>query len=96
MGPFLSNSNPVPRLPLRLPKICVAVVGRDPVEMVEKAEVVVRDNPFVEFRLDYLPRPALALPRIKRFAELHPHAFSIATCRRVASGGKFRDYHFLP
>lgn len=90
MGPFLTNSNPVPRLPLRLPKICVAVVGKDPVEMVEKAEVVVRDNPFVEFRLDYLPRPALALPRIKRFAELHPHAFSIATCRRVASGGKFR------
>ena len=81
----------VPRLlPLRLPKVCVAVTGRDATEMVEKAEALVRDNPFVEFRLDYLPKPGLALPKLKKFAEFHPHVVSIATCRRVASGGKFR------
>jgi 3-dehydroquinate dehydratase/shikimate dehydrogenase len=76
--------------PLRLPRVCVAVTGTDPVEMVEKAEALVRDNTFLEFRLDYLSRPALALARIKQFTEYHPHVSTIATCRRVASGGKFR------
>jgi 3-dehydroquinate dehydratase/shikimate dehydrogenase len=81
----------VPRLlPLRLPKVCVAVTGRDGNEMVEKAEALVRDNPFIEFRLDYLSKPAVALPKIRKFTEFHPHVVSIATCRRVASGGKFR------
>ena len=77
-------------LQLRLPKVCVAVIGASADEMVEKAEAISRDNPFVEFRLDYLARPGLALPRIKHFLESHPHVTAIATCRRVASGGKFR------
>jgi 3-dehydroquinate dehydratase / shikimate dehydrogenase len=76
--------------PLRLPRVCVAVTGSDPVEMVEKAEALVRDNTFLEFRLDYLSRPVLALARIKQFTEYHPHISTIATCRRVANGGKFR------
>jgi 3-dehydroquinate dehydratase/shikimate dehydrogenase len=76
--------------PLRLPRVCVAVTASDPVEMVEKAEALVRDNTFLEFRLDYLTRPALALARIKQFTEYHPHVSTIATCRRVANGGKFR------
>jgi len=58
--------------------------------MVDKAEALARDNPFLEFRLDYLPRPALALAKIKRFLEMHPYVMAIATCRRVANGGKFR------
>src|SRR6267378_4105486 len=77
-------------LPLRLPRVCVAVTGSDAAELLEKAESLVRDNPFLEFRLDYLPRPGLALPKIKRFFEMFPHAVVIATCRRLASGGKFR------
>lgn len=87
------NSAPTyaPRLlPLRLPRVCVAVIGSDPNEMAEKAEALVRDNSFLEFRLDYLSKPGLALPRIKRFMEAHPGTVAIATCRRVASGGKFR------
>jgi 3-dehydroquinate dehydratase/shikimate dehydrogenase len=87
------NSSPpyAPRLlPLRLPRVCVAVIGSDPNEMGEKAELLVRDNPFLEFRLDYLSKPGLALPKIKRFLESHPGTCVIATCRRVASGGKFR------
>lgn len=74
----------------RLPRVCVAVTGTDAAEMVEKAEALIHDNPFIEFRLDYLSHPALALPKIKRFTEYHPHATVIATCRRVASDGKFR------
>ena len=87
------NSAPpyAPRLlPLRLPRVCVAVIGSDPNEMTEKAELLARDNSFLEFRLDYLSKPALALPRIKRFIESYPGAVVIATCRRVANGGKFR------
>ena len=86
-----ASNNFVARLrALRLPRVCVAVIGSDAAEMVEKAESLVRDNTFLEFRLDYLPRPALALPKIKQFNEYHPHVVSIATCRRVAGGGKFR------
>jgi 3-dehydroquinate dehydratase / shikimate dehydrogenase len=87
------NSAPVytPRLlPLRLPRVCVAVIGSDANELIDKAEALVRDNPFLEFRLDYLSKPALALTRIKRFTESHLGTVIIATCRRVASGGKFR------
>ena len=77
-------------LPLRLPRVCVAVTGTDPSELLEKAEGLVRDNPFLEFRLDYLSKPAPALPKIKHFFEMYPHAVVIATCRRTASGGKFK------
>jgi 3-dehydroquinate dehydratase/shikimate dehydrogenase len=88
---MISAPGYMPRLlPLRLPRVCVAVIGSDPTEMTDKAESLARDNPFLEFRLDYLSKPALALPRIKRFMESHPGTVVIATCRRVASGGKFR------
>lgn len=66
------------------------VIGTDPTAMMEKAELLARDNTLLEFRLDYLPKPALALPKIKQFAEYHAHVVAIATCRRVAAGGKFR------
>ena len=86
-----SSSNFMPRLfPLRLPRVCVAVIGNDANEMAEKAEALVRDNSFLEFRLDYLPKPGLAIPRIKRFIDSHPGTTVIATCRRTASGGKFK------
>ena len=32
----------------------------------------------------------MALPKIKRFTEYHPHIAIVATCRRVTSGGKFK------
>ena len=81
----------VPRLlPLRMPRVCVAVTASDPAEMIEKAETLVRDNSFLEFRLDYLPKPGLAIPKIKVFMESHPGTVVIATCRRQISGGKFR------
>jgi 3-dehydroquinate dehydratase/shikimate dehydrogenase len=76
--------------PLRLPRVCVAVTASDAIELIDKAEALVRDNTFLEFRLDYLAKPALALARIKQFTEYHPHVSTIATCRRVANGGKFR------
>ena len=77
-------------LPARLPRICVAIAASNPQDMVEKADAAVRENPFIEFRLDYLSKPALGLPKIKAFVEYHPEALIIATCRRAANGGKFR------
>jgi 3-dehydroquinate dehydratase / shikimate dehydrogenase len=73
-----------------MPKVCVAVTGSDPAELVEKAEALARDNSFLEFRLDYLSKPALALGKIKSFLEMYPHVLAIATCRRVSSGGRFK------
>ncbi len=74
----------------RLPRLCVAVIGSDPANLLERAETLVRDNPFLEFRLDYLSRPATALPKLRHFLELHPQATIVATCRRAANGGKFK------
>lgn len=84
-------SNYISRLrPLRLPRVCMAITDSDPAALVDKAEALIRDNTFLEFRLDYLPRPALALPKIKRLMEYNPHVVAIATCRRASSGGKFQ------
>src|SRR5271166_2917223 len=74
----------------RLPRVCIAVVGSDCPTMIERAESVVRDNPLIELRLDYLPQPLAALPKLKNFIELHPEATFIATCRRAVNGGKFK------
>jgi 3-dehydroquinate dehydratase / shikimate dehydrogenase len=75
--------------PLRVPRVCLAVTGADPSQLIEKAESLVRDNPFLEFRLDYLPKPALAVHKIRQFFELYPHVAVIATCRRKLNGGRF-------
>jgi 3-dehydroquinate dehydratase/shikimate dehydrogenase len=77
-------------LHLRLSRVCVAVIASDANELVAKAENLARDNFFLEFRLDYIPRPALALGKVRQFSETHPHITVIATCRRAAAGGKFQ------
>ncbi|MFZ1136303.1 MAG: shikimate dehydrogenase [Candidatus Korobacteraceae bacterium] len=74
----------------RLPRVCVAVVGEDAANILERAESLVRDNPFMEFRLDYLSNPAAGLPKLKHFLDMHPEATVIATCRRAINGGKFK------
>lgn len=80
-----------PRLShLRLPRVCVSITGSTGDELVGKSEVVARDNTFIELRLDYVPKPGLALSKVKLFTASHPHVAVIATCRRAASGGKFQ------
>jgi 3-dehydroquinate dehydratase / shikimate dehydrogenase len=74
----------------RLPRLCIAVVGSDAPMMIERAESLIRDNPFIELRLDYLSQPLAALPKLKAFLEMHPEATFIATCRRAVNGGKFK------
>lgn len=86
-----TSSSYAPRfLPARLPRVCVAIAASNPAEMVQKADIAVRDNPFIEFRLDYLSNPVQGLPKLKTFVEFHPEALIVATCRRAANGGKFK------
>jgi 3-dehydroquinate dehydratase/shikimate dehydrogenase len=73
----------------RIGKVCVAIIGTTAAEMLEKASAVVKETPFLEFRLDYLEKPLLALPKLKHFFEDNTAATGIATCRRTANGGKF-------
>ncbi len=73
----------------RIGKVCVAIIGFTPTEMLEKANAVVKETPFLEFRLDYLDKPLLALPKLKQFLADNTAATAIATCRRTANGGKF-------
>ena len=73
----------------RIGKVCVAIIGATVAEMLEKATSVVKDTPFLEFRLDYLEKPLLALPKLKQFLAENTAATAIVTCRRVPNGGKF-------
>ncbi len=85
------SSTPATRLlPQRLPKVCLALSGDTADDMVATAESMARDNPFLEFRLDYLKQPLGALPKIRRFLETHQYVTAIGTCRRADNGGKFK------
>jgi len=73
----------------RIGKVCVAITGFTAAEMIEKASAVVKETPFLEFRLDYLEKPLTALPKLKTFFAENTAATAIATCRRTPNGGKF-------
>jgi 3-dehydroquinate dehydratase / shikimate dehydrogenase len=79
----------LPYLRSRMGRICVAITGTTPQEMLERAAEAVRENTFIEFRLDYLAKPLAAMPKLKEFLSLHREVTAIATCRRKANGGKF-------
>ncbi len=73
----------------RIGKICVAITGNQPAEMIETAAEVLKETSFIEFRLDYLSAPAEALPLLKRFLDDHGGVTAIATCRCTDYGGRF-------
>jgi 3-dehydroquinate dehydratase / shikimate dehydrogenase len=86
-----SSSTLAPRfLPMRLPKVCLALSGDTIDNMLATAESMARDNPFLELRLDYLKQPLAALPKIHRFLETHQYVTAIGTCRRAENGGRFK------
>jgi 3-dehydroquinate dehydratase/shikimate dehydrogenase len=73
----------------RIGKVCVAIIGATPAEMIDQASAVIKETPFLEFRLDYLDKPALAMPKFRQFFANNTAVIAIATCRRVPNGGKF-------
>jgi 3-dehydroquinate dehydratase/shikimate dehydrogenase len=90
LAPIPPVSAPAPTAPrLRVGKLCVAVQADSPAEMLERAEAALADSKFLEFRLDALPKPAAALPKIKEFLDARRDVTSIATCRRKQFGGNF-------
>ena len=74
----------------RIGKVCVAIIGSTAEEMVERATEAMRDSPFLEFRLDYLDKPALSLPKLKQFLSENGVVTAIATCRCEENGGRFK------
>lgn len=69
--------------------MCIALQASSPAELLERANTALRDATFFEFRLDSLPKPLLALSKIKEFLASHREVIAIATCRRKANGGGF-------
>jgi 3-dehydroquinate dehydratase/shikimate dehydrogenase len=97
--PTPTNGNPIREVPAvasthfirsRIGKICVAITGDTPADMMRNAEEIVREDHFVEFRLDYLPNPLAIIPKLKQFLYERGEVTAIATCRRAATGGKFK------
>ncbi|MGA8110383.1 MAG: type I 3-dehydroquinate dehydratase, partial [Acidobacteriaceae bacterium] len=68
----------------------MAITGATPADMLGNAETIIRENHFVEFRLDYLPNPAAVIPKIKQLLYERSEITAIATCRRAQTGGKFK------
>jgi 3-dehydroquinate dehydratase/shikimate dehydrogenase len=96
MPVFSSNSPqsaptpPLQRLRLgNIGKLCVAIQAGSAAELIERATAALADARFLELRLDSLPKPASALPRVKEFLEAHREATVVATCRRKEHGGGF-------
>lgn len=73
----------------RLGKLCVAITGSTPDELLERASAAIKETSFLEFRLDYLPKPVLALASLKTFLAENGSISAIATCRRSEFGGRF-------
>ncbi len=78
---------------LRLGKLCVAIQAGSPQELVNRAEAtladVIQEAKLLEFRLDSIAKPALALPKVKEFLARHRDVTAIGTCRRKQHGGQF-------
>jgi 3-dehydroquinate dehydratase / shikimate dehydrogenase len=87
----MTNTNQIAShlLRSRIGKLCVAITGSSPQEMIEKATQVLKETTFLEFRLDYLSKPLLALPSLKHFLAENGAATAIATCRCKENGGRF-------
>ena len=73
----------------RIGKICVAITGNTPDELIDRASEVLKETSFLEFRLDYLAKPLSALAQIKAFLDSNSAATVIATCRCKDNGGNF-------
>ena len=87
--PHRSPTSAATYLRSRAGRVCVAVQAPSVRELLARAEAALADSQFLEFRLDYLEKPAAAIPEIGNFLARHKDATTIATCRRKKFGGKF-------
>ncbi len=76
-------------LRLRVDKLCVSISALAPNELFARAESVLADARFIEFRFDGLAKPAAGLPGLKEFLAAHRDVTALVTCRRKLYGGGF-------
>lgn len=73
-----------------LPKVCIALGLPTVDKLLDQAEKeVAAGERFLEFRLDYLPRPETGLKAMTAFLQKHPDVQLLATCRRHQNHGKY-------
>ncbi|MFZ1087042.1 MAG: shikimate dehydrogenase [Terracidiphilus sp.] len=90
--PNSPSAAPAPPFRLRLGelgKLCVAIQAATPAELMERATAALADSKFLELRLDSLPKPLAALPKVGEFLAARRDVTAIATCRRKECGGNF-------
>ncbi|MFP5205584.1 MAG: shikimate dehydrogenase [Acidobacteriota bacterium] len=80
---------PAAALRVRLGKLCIAVQGATPAELMDRVHAVLPDSRLIELRLDSLAKPAAALPQVRKLLAERRDVVAIATCRRKAGGGQF-------
>jgi len=73
----------------RIGKLCVAIIGASPNEMIDRATEVLKESNFLEFRLDYLAKPAAGLAALGEFVAANGAATAVATLRLKENGGRF-------
>src|SRR6266498_460132 len=72
------------------PRICVALGLPELSTLLEHARREAEaGETFLEFRLDYLPRPEAGAKAIAEFVRQNPECMILATCRRHQNQGKF-------
>ncbi len=72
------------------PRICIALGLPETPKLIEHARREIEaGETFLEFRLDYLPRPETGAEAIGQFLRDYPEATILATCRRHQNHGKF-------
>jgi 3-dehydroquinate dehydratase / shikimate dehydrogenase len=72
------------------PRICIALGLSDIAKLLEHARREIEaGETFLEFRLDYLPKPEVGAEAIGTFLREFPEATILATCRRHQNHGKF-------
>ncbi|HEX4322843.1 MAG TPA: shikimate dehydrogenase [Acidobacteriaceae bacterium] len=87
--PQNSPISPAAYLRSRVGRICVSLRASAVSELLERAEAARADSQFLEFRLDLLDKPAVAIAPLGKFLAAHKDIVAIATCRRKAFGGGF-------
>jgi 3-dehydroquinate dehydratase/shikimate dehydrogenase len=72
------------------PRICIALGLPDVSKLIEHARREIEaGETFLEFRLDYLPKPEAGAEAIGQFIKDYPEATILATCRRHQNHGKY-------
>jgi len=76
-------------MPAGLPKLCITATGHTLKELMDCARVALSQSQFIELRLDWLARPADAIPQLANLIASSPGAIIQATSRRKPNGGEF-------